>query len=177
MAAKKQQENSRLRGPGLVRVLIQERKVTGQFANVVIAAGVQFPITAKESFGPAADAAAVIASDQVKLRIGQVFKKDYKPDKQHQGFKRPGTRVYAGVSRLVPTQEFENVRADVSFEQVMDAEFAANAAHDESVGEAFDRVFEEVGAQIHKAIQQHREGKDELGIRRSGKTRPFDWTN
>jgi len=174
MPPKPKKKNSRMRGPGLVRVTVQELKRTGDFANARIAAGIQLPVTADQTHEEVADLATVLVSQQVKLRIAQVFRREQPLELED--LNCPGALVFAGVSRLEPTAEFENVRVDVEYAHYLDAEAVQGVGKGQTINNAFDRAFEEVGQQIGKAIKYHRgEGSDARAVRRPGKAASFEW--
>lgn len=159
---------------GSVKVLVQELKKAGEFANIRLAVGLASPYYEGENPSDVFAALGRVTTAELKKRLRDVFKQPSAAlDKQHQKLTAPlarsGMRAFAAVSRLVPTAEHENVRVD--------AEFSAYADPDETIGDLFERHFVEASQQIKPILAELSGSPSEratVGAYRSA-TR-FDWS-
>lgn len=154
---------------GSVKLVLQALRMTGEFSNARIAAGLKVPVVNEQE------------AQQIFPRIRQAVQRELE-HRLHQWLKAPKpkydrnkaktpvpetTEVFAAVSLLVPTEPYENVRVDgeVSF-------FVGKA----SLEGAYDRAFALVSEQVNQAMAELKGGAAQRGTtREGGKARNFDW--
>lgn len=150
---------------------MQELKETRQYENIRIATGVSVPVNDHDP-QVVLKYAYDVAIPQLGYRMDQVFRRNEKTDTFRGKDKAPtGTLVFAGVSRLVSTGSFENLRVE--------GELALEVEDGETFQDAYDRAFQGVGEQINAAVARATGGSSEQGgAREDGKTaKNFDWAD
>lgn len=163
--------SSKVVGPGVVKVVLHDLRKTGSHENIRVVAGVELPLLEGEESSVATATAAHLASQQLRLRFSQIFRTQFTKPAGIDKVVRPGTMVYAAVSRLVPTADYENVRADM--------EVGFYVGEGETIWAAFERAFTDLSVQLKAVLALHNGENSEKGVIKNGddKASTFTWNS